>query len=288
MPCDAQVVSSADVVPSSSDDSRKLWQALIVQASTRGLPVRFVEAIDPGFVTLEFDDLHAYAAEYHPNEHRMVLNLALSFNSAGGVLKPLASLTTRELGTLYHELFHAYMDYISSISTSLGPGSPDTRLFAFAKSQQGCRYQQVNITPIPQRKTRTETRSLTERESWEALNETWGVFVGWAIWTRLEVHGRGPVPKRGKSPAAEQEAWLKRLKKADRDGDIIGYYEPEDEAERAVARKRYLAPSHRISPPEASMVLETVLEYSAEETRRSAAVMEKSPFPFAGGTDCPH
>ncbi|MGH7230412.1 MAG: hypothetical protein ACREJU_03530 [Nitrospiraceae bacterium] len=270
--CQSQADPGTSSSIDSSEASRKLWQTVISQADALGLPTAFIKAISPDFVTVEFDDLHAYAAEYHPDEHRMVLNQTLSFNAAGGVLKSLASLTSRDLGTLYHELFHAYMDYISVIPTPSEIGSEATRLLAFAKDRQECRYTQVAITPILQRKSHTETRVLTDRESWEALNETWAVFVGWAVWTLLEE--RGARPKKREKTRIGGERWLKRLEKANRDADLIGYYEPEDTAERAIARKRYLAPSHRISSAEVSILLQEILEFPKELSVRSAAVME--------------
>src|SRR5690349_488602 len=91
-----------------------IWTHLIDQAKAAGLPTTFIRRIPPDYVTLEFDDLHAYAAEYHPEDHRLVLNQTLSFNAAGGSLKPLSSMGPREIGTLHHELFHAYMDVIGS------------------------------------------------------------------------------------------------------------------------------------------------------------------------------
>lgn len=253
-----------------------LWLLLIAQAQALDLPTRFLRSIRPGFVKMEFEDLHAFAAEYHPDEHRMILNRSLSFNAAGGALQRLSSLTHRDLGTLYHELFHAYMDYLASLPESTLAGSEAERVLTFARHLQQCRYQEVSITPILQRKKYTETRLLTERESWEALNETWAVFVGWAIWTKLELTGGSGLRDREKGRLTRREAWLKRLKKADRDGDLIGYYEPEDPAERAIARKRYLAPSHRISPEEVAFLLEVVLEESPEDARRSAVVMDQS------------
>ena len=79
---------------------------------------------------------------------------------------------------------------------------------------------------------------------------------------------------------------IELLKKMDRDGDLIGYYEPEDPAERTIARKRYLAPSHRISPQEVSILLEVLLEQPAEQARRSAAALEGRPAQPQGGSAC--
>lgn len=260
------------------------WQSLITQAKAAGLPTQFLRAMDPDFVTLEFDDLHAFAAEYHPEEHHLILNRSLSFNAAGGQLKQLTGLAPRELGTLYHELFHAYMDYISSLANPEIAGPVAVRLLAFARDRQQCQYQQVSITPIVQRKARTEVRFLTDRESWEALNETWAVFVGWAIWTKLEVQ-RGPS-KPGRDNAAAQAAWVNRLKKANQEGDLIGYYEPENKAERSIARKRYLAPSHRITPQEVNRLLQDVLEYSPAEADRISRVLRSNRVALPGSPRC--
>lgn len=267
-----------------SPASKSVWNSLIEQAQGLGLPTRFLRVIPPDFVTLEFEDLHAFAAEYHPEAHRMVLNRTLSFNAAGGVLKPLNTMPHRDLGTLYHELFHAYMDYLKSSPDKAAADSNAPRLLAFAGEQQQCRYQTVAITPVLQRKSATESRYLTDRESWEALNETWAVFVGWATWTRLELSEAGETHSSRSRGGSEE--WFERLRKMDRDGDLIGYYEPEDPAERMIARKRYLAPSHRISPREVAILLEVLLEEPAEQARRSAAVLERRPGPPQGGGTC--
>ena len=256
--------------PSPNDRSKDFWPSLIAQAKAAGLPTRFLLAMDPGFVMLEFDDLHAFAAEYHPEGHQLILNRSLSFNAAGGTLKPMAHLTPRELGTLYHELFHAYMDYLSSLANPENVDPVAVRLLKFARDQQQCRYQQVSITPIIQKRRRTEVRFLTDRESWEALNETWAVFIGWAVWTQLEVQ-RGTQSRR----ATAKDFWLKRLKKADQDGDLIGYYEPENNAERSIARKRYLAPSHRITSHEVNRLSQDILEYSMGEAQRIADALQQ-------------
>ena len=261
---------------------RSPWSDLIVQAEALGLPTKFLLVIPPDFLALEFEDLHTFAAEYHPQEHRMLLNLALSFNGAGGTLKPLAKMTHREVGTLFHEFFHAYMDYISSKPGAADLGSEIARLRAFAEEQQRCWYQVVTITPVVQRKGATEVRFLTEREAWEALNESWAVFVGWAIWTQLELGG---VSKQGR-PAYATEQWLKRLKKADRDGDLIGYYEPEDQAERQVTRKRYLAPSHRLTPQELRVLLEVLFGASEGQAQRAFSVMEQHRSPPKEAMPC--
>ena len=228
----------------------RMWGQLLSEAHALGLPTKFLKAIPPSFVRFEFDDLHSYAAEYHPGEHRMVLNRALSFNGAGATLRPLGRLTHAEIETLYHELFHAYIDYLVTAAET-SPEVVSDPVLAFARVQQGCHYGAVLITPVVQRKSETEERFLTERESWEALNETWAVFVGWIVWNQLELTdsaGRS-IQKSGKS----QDEWVSRLRSADREGTLRGYYEPEDSAERAIARKRYLAPASRLSEQEAAV-----------------------------------
>lgn len=260
--------------------SHDFWDPFISQAKVAGLPTQFLVAMDPEFISLEFDDLHAFAAEYHPENHQLILNRSLSFNAAGGRLKPVPGLAPRELGTLYHELFHAYMDYISSLANPESAGPAAARLLAFARDRQQCQYQQVSITPIVQRRSRTEVRFLTDHESWEALNETWAVFVGWLIYTKME------LKKSVRSHAAVESAWVNRLKKADQDGDLIGYYEPENDAERSMARKRYLASSHKITPKEVSRLLQDVFEYSPLEAHRISGVMQPNRVSSPGNPVC--
>ena len=98
-------------------------------------------------------------------------------------------MTHKELETLYHELFHAYMDFLEQESA---PPEAHALLMVFAREQQLCRYQQVLITPVLQKRELKEERFLSEAESWEALNETWAVFVGWAVWTQMELGKKGP------------------------------------------------------------------------------------------------
>ena len=236
----------------------RMWRQLLSEAHALGLPTKFLKAVPPSFVQFEFDDLHSYAAEYHPEEHRMVLNRTLSFNGAGATLRPLGRLTHSQIETLYHELFHAYLDYLVTWAET----SPDVAadpLLTFARVQQGCHYGAVLITPVVQRKGETEERFLTERESWEALNETWAVFVGWIVWNQLELTGSGrrSIQKSGKS----QDEWVSRLRSADREGVLRGYYEPEDSGERAIAQKRYLASASRLSEPEATVLMKNVMEF---------------------------
>lgn len=237
----------------------RMWTQLLGEAHQLGLPVKFLKAVPPSFVQFEFDDLRTYAAEYHLGEHRMVLNRALSFNGAGATLRPLGRLTHVEIETLYHELFHAYVDYLVTAAQASAAVSPDPVL-AFAKAQQDCRYGSVLITPVVQRKGETEERFLSERESWEALNETWAVFVGWMVWNQLEL-----APGAGQSiqrPGKSQSEWVRRLRAADREGALRGYYEPEDPGERVVAHKRYLAAASRLSSQEAAVLMRDVMGVS--------------------------
>jgi hypothetical protein len=214
--------------------------------------------------------LHSYAAEYHLGEHRMVLNRALSFNGAGATLRPLGRLTHAEIETLYHELFHAYIDYLV-VAAESSPEVASDPVLLLARAQQRCHYGSVLITPVVQRKGETEERFLTERESWEALNETWAVFVGWTVWNQLELT-RGTersIQKVGKG----QDEWVRRLGSADREGVLRGYYEPEDLAERTVARKRYLAPASRLSEPEATVLMKSVMEFPPSLLARARGVL---------------
>lgn len=249
--------------------AERMWQQVLSEAHALGLPTKFLKAIPSSFVRFEFDELHSYAAEYHLGEHRMVLNRALSFNGAGATLRPLGRLTHAEIATLYHELFHAYLDYLVTAAEA-SPAVALDPILAFARAQQTCRYGAVLITPVAQRIGETEERFLSERESWEALNETWAVFVGWVVWNQLELTGRAgqSIQQSGKS----QDEWVRRLRNADREGIFRGYYEPEGPDERAVARKRYLAPASRLSESEATVLMKDVIEFSPNLLARARGV----------------
>ena len=249
--------------------AERMWRQLLTEAHALDLPTKFLKTIPPDFVRFEFDELHTYAAEYHLGEHRMVLSRALSFNGAGSTLRPLGRLTHTEIATLYHELFHAYLDYLVTAAETSSEVASDPVL-VFAKAQQGCHYGAVLITPVVQRSGQTEERFLSERESWEALNETWAVFVGWVVWNQLEVTGRAgqSIQQSGKS----QDEWVHRLRNANREGVFRGYYEPEGPDERAVARKRYLAPASRLSEPEATVLMKDVIEFSPGLLMRARSV----------------
>lgn len=249
-----------------SPGSGHIWKQVVNEAEELGLPANFLKAVPADFVTFEFDDLQAFAAEYHLSVHRMVLNRTLSFNAAGGTLRPLSQLTHTQIETLYHELFHAYMDYLSTTQSETPP-----TLLSFARIQQHCRYGAVLITPLVQRKAVTEERFLSENESWEALNEAWAVFVGWAVWSQLELGSRGgnTILKPGK----RRNAWLRRLGEADREGKFRGYYEPDDPAERAITRKRFLAPASRVSADEVQHLMEEALGYTGDLVREATTLL---------------
>lgn len=237
----------------------RMWDQLIGGAVSLRLPVGFLKAMPSDFVHFEFDDLRTYAAEYHPGEHRMVLNRSLSFHAAGRDLRSLKTMTSKELEVLYHELFHAYMDFLESrdAERSSVTGASDGDLLAFAREVQVCRYREVAITPVVQRSQETEVRYLTDPEAWEALNETWAVFVGWAVWNQLEIEKKGGRSMVGAPQLAER--WVARLQHAMQSGELRGYYVPQDPEERRVTKKRFLAPSDRISAGEAMRLMSQVI-----------------------------
>jgi hypothetical protein len=237
-----------------------MWARLLVDAERLQLPTKFLKALPSDFIHFEFDDLRTYAAEYHLGEHRMVLNRALSLNAAGRTLKPLGKMTHKELEVLYHELFHAYMDFLKAIEEPSGKtGQRSEELLQFAREQQVCRYGEVEIAPIIQRKNETETRYLTPAESWEALNETWAVFIGWVVWNQLEVPRK--IGKSGIHERRYADQWMQRLKTAFENGELRGYYVPEDPDERRLAQKRYLAKSSQLTLEEAVVLMKQVLAF---------------------------
>ena len=267
-------LAGAPSLPSAHGESSPgvMWERLLSEAEQLGLPVQFLKTVPSDFVRFEFDDLRTYAAEYHPGEHRLVLNRSLSFNAAGRVLKPLTKMTHKELQVLYHELFHAYMDYLVVIGERwAGPAGVSNGLMDFARKQQVCRYGEVAIVPVVQRQHETESRYLTESESWEALNETWAVFIGWAIWSQLEVERRG-----GEAMVHQQRQmnrWAQRLGEAFLNGEFRGYYVPQDVDERRITQKRFLARQSQLTWEEAKILMIQVLGFTSEVV----GLIERSP-----------
>ncbi|MEQ1794252.1 MAG: hypothetical protein ABL970_08685 [Nitrospira sp.] len=247
--------SAAEEQPASG--SAKTWGQLISGATALRLPAGFLKAMPPDFVRFEFDDLHTYAAEYHPGEHRMVLNRTLSFHAAGRDVRSLTTMTPKELEVLYHELFHAYIDYLESKESSGALPGPDLELIAFAREMQVCRYREVSITPVVQRSHETEVRYLSDPEAWEALNETWAVFVGWAVWNQLEIERKGGKSMVGSLPLSGE--WVARFRRTMETGELRGYYVPQEPDERRVTHKRFLSPHSDISWDESRRLMKQVL-----------------------------
>lgn len=238
--------------------SDSVWTRLLDEADRMQLPTKFLKVLPPDFIHFDFDDLRTYAAEYHPHDHRMVLNRSLSFNGAARTLKPLPKMTSKELEVLYHELFHAYLDYVNEAAgQSAELGHDPVELLRFARQQQTCRYGVVKIAPVVQRMGDTELRYLTGAESWEALNEAWAVFVGWVAWNQHEVQGN-----RGKSMFQESRLthrWVERLQSTFQRGEFRGYYVPEDPAERRMAQKRFLA--EQLTSEEAMVLMKQAIGF---------------------------
>jgi hypothetical protein len=253
--------SSAAPVPNSQTE----WTRLTGELAGMGLPSRFLQLLPSEFVKLEFAELKMAAAEYHPEEHRMIFNRALSLDNQGRRFRPLREIGNYDLATIYHELFHAYFDYIDFAAGTPRMPPEGARLHDAATRFVACRYTVVDVILGPQqkghqRKPRIEQRRLSHSEGWDALNETWGVFVGWAIWNRLEVTNR--LTLRWDWETVE-EFW-NRLEEAAQSGEITGYFEPADPDARKMVPRWYLASSNAISPPEIALLLEGILGESHE------------------------
>jgi hypothetical protein len=90
------------------------------------------------------------------------------------------------------------------------------------------------------------------------LNETWGVFVGWAVWSKLEATNRLRTTWEWE---AVEDFW-NRLAEAYGDRTLTGYFEPADPQTRRVLPRVYLAPNNAISVEEIVLLLEVILEDS--------------------------
>ncbi len=73
-----------------------------------------------------------------------------------------------------------------------------------------------------------------------------------------------------------REAWLHRLEEADLEGKLRGYYEPEEQGERGVARKRFLAPSSRLSSQELERLMGEALGFPPDLVRQAADILSRS------------
>jgi len=264
---------SGEEADTSRHNPRHPWPALLQQADTLGLPTGFLKHIDPTFVTVTFEDLRTYAAEYHPQDHTMILNMRLSFNEAGGALADLARMTHHDIALLYHELLHAYLDYLYATDHGQALTADDQHVLAFANSQMACHYRFVRINPIRQLKGATELRFLSDQDTWEVVNETWAVFVGWVLWTKLELF-QDHLSAKSWTPALIEQ-WTQRLTDAVKSGELLGYYEPDDPEERQIARKRFIAPSNGLTPQDVEILLTDVLGESSELIQASKAVFEQ-------------
>jgi len=254
-------------------DSQGEWARLTREAAEMGLPSRFLRLLPPEFVQLEFAELKNVAAEYHPEGHRMVFHLNLSESSQGKRLQSLRQIGNHDLATIYHELFHAYFDYVEFASGTPRMTPQGARLYEEAKRFVACRYSVVEISPIATqksapRKGRFEKRRISEREGWDALNETWGVFVGLAMWNKLEATDRLNPATRWDWDTIED--YLDRLETAYVNGELTGYFEPTNQAERRGIPRWYLAPSHAISAPEVALLLVVILDEAPGMARLAA------------------
>jgi hypothetical protein len=252
------------VMPASAStlaESSAEWARLTKELTALGLPTRFLRILPTEFVKLEFADLKTAAAEYHPEDHRMVFNRALSARNEGRRFQPFQDISNQDLATIYHELFHAYFDYIDFAAGSASMPPEGARLYAAAKKFRECRYTMVKVMAgaqqkASQRRTHVEERRLSEGEGWEALNETWAVFVGWAIWNKLELTNR--FNERWSWDVIEK--YGERLAEAYEAAELSGYFAPADPGARQVVPRWYLAPANTISVPEMTLLLETILE----------------------------
>src|SRR2546425_9229482 len=157
------------------------WARLTREAAEMGLPSRFLRLLPLEFVKLEFTDLKNVAAEYHPDGHRMVFHLNLSEGSQGKRLRSFQQIGNHDLATIYHELFHAYFEYVEFASETPRMTAQGARLYAEAKRFVACRYSVVEISPIATqksapRKGRFEKRRSEERRVGKECRSRWSPY----------------------------------------------------------------------------------------------------------------
>ena len=118
-------------------DSPREWARFTKELAEAGMPARFLTVLPAEFVQLEFVDLKTAAAEYHPAGHRMVFHLALSENHQGRRFRPVRDISNHELATMYHELFHAYFDYLDFAAGSARMPEDAARIRTEARAAVG-------------------------------------------------------------------------------------------------------------------------------------------------------
>src|SRR5436305_952368 len=124
-------------------DSQEEWSRLVSGLTRMGLPSTFLRLLPSEFVKLHFEDLKNAAAEYHPDGHRMIFHMNLSVEGQGQRFRPMAEIASQDLATIYHELFHAYFDYVDFAAGTPKMDSRGVRLYAEAKRLLTCRYTMV-------------------------------------------------------------------------------------------------------------------------------------------------
>ena len=72
------------------------------------------------------------------------------------------------------------------------------------------------------------------------------------------------------------EDWAIRLKAAIQSGELLGYYEPDDPEERRLVRKRFIAPSHGITPAGARLLLEIALEEPKDVVEKGGFIIKEN------------
>ncbi len=109
-------------------------------------------------------------AQYNRSTNEMRLGKNLSVDGLGRRLKPYDELSWSEIGPIFHELSHAYLDWAKEEAGKNEKANGNARrINAFANSTR-CRYENV-VTKSGKKDT------LTESQQYDLLDETWAMWL---------------------------------------------------------------------------------------------------------------
>lgn len=196
------------------DDASSL-RAFLDQAKANGFPVDFLYKVLPS-LKIQFGGVGSGASAEFNRKDTILLEKALSVDEeGGGGLKSYSLISDSDKGTVFHELFHAYMKWVQDESAKSGGDVEARRLADFIRTSR-CRYVNVTLTD-------GSKKSLSESDQYDLLNENWGIWFGGFLmrqWAQTAFQSR-----RGVLPAGGLDAERQKLiREAAQQRKEVGYY----------------------------------------------------------------
>lgn len=197
-----------------ANDPYGLRHYLVHGEKDQHLPFGFLKRA-LGHYRVEFADPPGGAgAAYWPSSNTLTVRAALG---SGGRLRPFSQIGVSDRATIYHEMFHGYLDW----ARDTGGDRFATDYFRTNR----CRYADVEVD-LPNGPTRWQ---LDARQQEEILEETAGVFVGKFVtdWGNAIGYVTGGPPARadmGRQGAAVRAEMLGRMREWADQRKVTGYF----------------------------------------------------------------